>query len=227
MAAEVSRRLDVNDSLLQKGYEAWLEQRRNDLTCEPLGTVVHRFTTAALHELAVKFFLADIEENAAILRLRLAQQRRVEALTHLHTGLAEHDLFFGKEDDNVHENRLEVRRVSKAQELEYMRRVVRFSRDLVEGTAGLTPEQVAGGELPDYLKGVAIQAYTVELGEYLVQRGAPGSDAIRQICDDAEFAAQVEQDEQSPRPLRYLAQMTNSVRSPVAPKAHSIGFVAA
>ena len=106
-----------------------------------------------MHDLALEFFLSDIEENAAIIRLRLAQQRRQETLTQLHAGLAKHDFFFTQAEDVVHENQLEVRRVSRVQQLEFKRKLVRFSRDLVEGALQVTPEQVASGELPDWLKG--------------------------------------------------------------------------
>ena len=227
IAVKVLQRLGAGDPILRKGYEAWLEQRESDLRYEPLGTVVHRFTTPEIHELAIKFFLEDIEENAAILRLRLAKQRRQEALSHLHAGLAEHDLFFAKEGDNVNENRMEVRRVSKAQEVEFARKLVRFSRELAEGTSELAPERVASGEIPDYLQVTNIRKVTIELGEFIVAHPEAGKEMIRRICADPQFATQVEQDEQNPELLRFLAHMSNASRTPNRPKVNEIGFAAA
>jgi hypothetical protein len=224
---EVLSRLGENDPVSRKAYELWLEHHRNELAHEPLGSVVHRFTSPAMQELAVEFFLSDIEENAAIIRFRLAQQRRQEALTQLHAGLAKHDFFFTQEEDVVHENRLEVRRVSRVQQLEFRRKLVRFSRDLVEGALQVTPEQVATGELPDCLKRAPVSEYATELGEYIVNSGEPGRELVLRICDDAEFATQVEQDERNPRALRYLAELSNSVRDTSIYRAPAIGFAAA
>ena len=224
---EVLSHLDGNDPVSRKAYEVWSEQYQNELAHEPLGRVVHRFTSPVMHDLTIEFFLADIGENAAIMRLRLAQQRRQEALTELHAGLAKHDFFFTQEEDVVNENRLEVRRVSRVQQLEFTRKLVRFSRDLVVGALQVTPEQLASGEVPDCLKRAPVKGYTTELGEYIVNSGEPGRELIRRICDDAEFAAQVEQDERNPSALRYLAHLSNSVRATVVFRAPAIGFAAA
>jgi hypothetical protein len=224
---EVLSHIDGSDPVLRKAYEVWLEQHQNEQANEPLGKVVHRLTSPAMRELAVAFFLSDIEENAAIIRLRVAQQRRQEALTQMRAGLAKHDFFFTQEEDVLHENRLEVRRVSRVQQLEFKRKLVRFSRDLVEGALQVTPEQVASGELPDCLKRAPVSEYTTELGEYIVNSGELGRELVLRICDDAEFATQVEQDERNPRALRYLAQLSNSVRDTSTYRAPAIGFAAA
>ncbi len=150
---------------------------------------------------------------------------------HLHASLAEHDVFFQNDGDEVYPNRMEVRRVTKSQQLDCIKRVVQFAKDIAEDKAGLSPEAMVNGVLPDSLKGCPVTDFTVELGEYLIKSGELGKEIIQRICDDPSCAAMVEADPQCPRPLRHLANLTIALKNAAAYKPSNstatVGFAAA
>jgi hypothetical protein len=105
-----------------------------------------------------------VEENVALLQAQLARQCRAEAEAHLHAGLATLELFFAEEGDNVLAHRQEVRRVTRAQQLDGMRRIVKFSRELADGESALSPEQLMNGQMPESLRDIPIREITSDLG---------------------------------------------------------------
>jgi len=222
---------DMADPILRKAVEMWQENRREALQEDPVGPVVHSFAAEEMFKEALAYHRADIEENIAVLKAKLATERREAAAARFRLSIGEHEGFFLEEDDHICLHQMEIQRRDKVRERARLRALVDFCRSLGAGEAPLTLEQVANGMLPDGLRGRAVMiSFTKDLAEFLSETGDEGRQFILRICDDTDLAAKVFEDEGMPKPVRYLAKCATSVREGTlkAPKTErKVGFCAA
>ena len=101
LLASVIDPFDLNDVGQRWAVEQWRKHAEADRDGEPLGKIVHEFASNEVLEAAVGFFKADIEENIAIFKAKVAKNRRYEALIQACSALGVHDGVFPEEDEDV------------------------------------------------------------------------------------------------------------------------------
>lgn len=208
VAVAVAQRVNIEIPLHKRAFEIWYKARRSELETQPLGQVVHRFQSPEVHARVLDYFVADVLENVVLLQARLAEQKRKQAALELKAAIAEHDLFFEQDEDTIDVHRGEVRRLNKAEQLEFVRRIVEFSRDLATGNAGITPEELLRGKQPPQLRGLPIGDYASDLAQLLVTDLDNARALILEICTDENLARHVAEDPESPPVLKQLATLS-------------------
>lgn len=235
-AAVTAKYATVADVCVRNGLKRWREERCEDVE-EPLGDLAHTITSPEMEELAIQWHVADIEENIAIERAKLAELRAREARARFISALAETEGYCPDDDDNVVISRLEVWRVDKEKlKRELPRKVVAFSRAVANGDVPLA--DLLKCKVPSAFKEIRlIVEYAKDLADFLTRTGEEGHSLIKRICDDMDYAANLAKNgapdgmpDSDAAPLRFLAQQVVDTRTPLAAlneKRRPVGFSAA
>ena len=80
----------MKDPIQRKAVEVWQESRQEAFQEQVVGKVIHTFQSEELFNRAVAYCLTDIDENIALLKVKLAKERREEAGAHFKAGIGEH-----------------------------------------------------------------------------------------------------------------------------------------
>jgi len=227
----------TTDVCVRNGLKRWGEQRCENLE-EPLGELAHTITSPEMDELAIQWHVADIEENIAIERTRLAHLRAGQARVRFVSALAEIEGVYANSDDmNVIISRMEVWKIDKEVLRKTLpRKVVEFSRAVARGEVPLA--DLAEGKLPSAFKEIRlIGEFANDLADFLVRTGEEGKALIKEICDDVERASDLAErgcpdgmPDCGKAPLQFLAKQVVETRASQATlngKRRAIGFNAA
>ena len=205
LVARVIEPFDLNDVGHRWAVDQWRKHAEAERDGEPLGKIVHEFASDEVLAAAVGFFHADIEENIAIFKAKVAKNRRYEALVQVRSALGVHEGFFPDEDEAIDVERLAVIRNGRDEEQAKHRKLVEVSRALAEAEGD--PEAViTGAQLPGALReNEGIKAFLSDLVEFIGANGERGRDLVSRVCADEAEASRVKGDEDMPKPLRFLA----------------------
>jgi hypothetical protein len=80
--------LNIDDPGVRYAVKRWRDDVKEIRDADVGGEPVHPFASPNVIEAAITFFRADIIENEAIYRLKVAKSNRQLALMHLHAALA-------------------------------------------------------------------------------------------------------------------------------------------
>lgn len=204
LEARVLEPFDLTDVGVKYAVDRWrveLEKRRE---LQEMGKVTHAFSSPKVIDAVVNFFRADIAENQAIYKAKVARSKRVLAFMNIEVALGECDGFFADEDDGEHvvPERLAVLRVSKAARQKNLHRVVQASMQLARSNGD---DEADEPSFPSVLGD--IQEYAADLKDFIDGNGNEGREIIVRVCEDRGFAQKVSKDDDMPRCLRFLAQI--------------------
>ncbi len=191
---------DLDDPAVRAAVAMWEEQRARLRDYLDVGIVEHDFTSPEVLQAAIEYFKADIEENIAIYRRRMAIQQREKARAEVKFALGEHDGFF-LSDESPHlvvPEHLVVVRITEGGLLKLNQMLVDRARELAEN-----PDK----NWQDYHWVLGLHAFGRDLDDFLRIHGEEGRAQIIAICRDHKVAREVLEDEQLEKPVRALAKL--------------------
>jgi hypothetical protein len=209
--ARVVDGFDGQDVAQHSAVELWRKHVEVERDGDPLGEVVHTFASNQVLAAAVAFFQADIEENIAIFRAKVAKNRRYEAYVQVRCALGIHEGVFPDDEMSVVVERLAVIRDGCQEEQVKNRKLLDLSQALA--TAEGDPEEViARAQLPGSLReDSGVKAFLADLVEFITANGERGGDMVDRVCTDEKAANHVVGDESMPKALRFLAAISIEV----------------
>lgn len=235
-AAALARYADIADVCVRNALKRWREEHV-DNDAEPLGDLAHTMTSTELEKLAIEWNVADIEENIAIERARLAGIHVDQVRAQFTSALAEVEGIYANSDEmKVVISRMEVWKVDeKAIRAALPRKVVDFTRAVVAGTVPLA--ELKKDRIPPEFKEIRlISDYVKDLADFLLRTGEEGQALLKNICDDMESAVSLVKNgfpdtmpECDRTPLQFLAKQvmdTRTAQAALRSKPRSFGFCA-
>lgn len=205
---------NLDDVAASCAVKAWKEHCLQVLG-ETVGEETHRFSSEAVINAAVEFFQADIRENLAIHQTKVAREERLLALMVLRATLGASEGVFPDEDEGerIVPERLSVVKVSNADKTKVLEQVIEVSRRIADGDH----DGDATDAFPKDI-GEGIQKFTADLQTLISMAGQNGRETVTRICDEREYANEVLQGDEMPRPLRFLAKIVLETSSSEMPK---------
>lgn len=215
---------DLDDVGANYGVSRWREHVEKARGVEDAGEVSHSFTSPKVLDAVVDFFKADIAENVAIFQVKLARNNRLMKLMNLRVALGEAQGVFVDEEDGEHvvPELLAVLRVTKSAKTKMLQQVVEASMTLAHNNGDENAEQ------PSWPVGLGdgIQDFANDLTEFISANGDEGREVVTRVCQDTGFAKKVCNDEDMPKPIRFLAQVVVEAKTNnhLPDKERRIGF---
>jgi len=198
---------DTKDVSLRKAVKQWADAHYDPRKPEPVGELFHVITSPELAEAAIAWHQADIEENAAIIRLEVARLKVRDAMYRFRSALAEIEgVCITSDDLYVNIPRLEVWK-SEPDKLKRIlpQKVVGFCRKLAKGELDLS--DLKKGYIPNEFKELqVIDEFVKDIVDFIEASGDKGAEHIASICDNTERAQQLAEEENAPPPIRFLAK---------------------
>ena len=196
---------DLEDVGAFYGVSRWREHVEKARGTEEASEIAHCFTSTKVLDAAVDFFKADIAENVAIFKVKLARNDRVMKLMNLRVALGEFQGVFVDEEEGerVVPELLSVIRVTKSAKTKMLQQVVQASMTLANNNGD---EEADPPSWPTGL-GDGIQDFANDLTEFITTNGDEGREMVTRVCQDIGFAKKVCNEEGLPHPVRFLAQV--------------------
>ena len=190
---------NIDDVGTSYGVSRWKEHVDKARGTEDSGEIAHHISSPMVLDAVVEFFKSDIEKNEAIFRVKVARNERLLKLMNLRVTLGEAQGVFVDEEDGEHvvPELLAVVRVTKAKML---KQVVHASMTLANNNGDENAEQ------PSWPAGVS-EDFSNDLTEFINANGDQGREMVTRVCEDTVFAKKVCNDEEYPKPIRFLAQV--------------------
>ena len=205
---------DRNNPLHAEAYrlhvDATKRSRRNTRSHKRVATITEPSVLKAI----VKYRVLDACENLAILERHAAQARLEEARRHVITQYGLRTGRFLDDDESISPDRLLVVRKNKAEELTELKSLLTFCRGLGEDPEEFPVEDLCNGVVPkEFERRPDFQAFLSDLGTLFAQEGTTARELVSRVCEDEGFARKVADDEELPKPLRYLATVSLKIQS--------------
>lgn len=226
--AEIEKRVvesfNLDDVGANYGVSRWREHVEKARGVEDAGEVAYPFTSPKVLDAVVEFFKADIAENIAIYQVKLARNDRLLKMMNLRVALGEAQGVFVDEEDGEHvvPELLAVLRVTKSAKTKMLQQVVQASMTLAHNNGDENAEQ------PSWPAGLGdgIQDFANDLTEFISANGEEGREIVTRVCEDTDFAKKVCNDEDMPRPIRFLGQVVveANTNNHLPKKEQRIGF---
>lgn len=195
--------LDMGEAGVRYAVKRWRDDVAEARQADDPDRVAHTFVSREVIKATIDYFRADIADNEAIYRLKVARSKRRKALMDLHTALGEHDGFFVDEQggERIVPERLAVTRVDKAAQINALHRVVQASIQLAKSNGdGAVEEPAFPADLGD-----GIRDFENDLKEFIRANGDQGREMVLRVCEDRDFATEVIANEEMPKSVRFLA----------------------
>ncbi len=217
----IKDRIDLRDPCAKRVFTEWVEKGRKKCETASIGETIHVFG-ADVAEAAIRFMVADLEEDVALRRADLAKEKCRLAGAALRASLLESDGIAVEGDDETHivPELLRIVRVDRSAKNALLRQFLAASRQMAAGEAGEQPVT-----FPKAL-GADIDRFSRDLREFLEANGAIGREAVLRVCDNVDTAAEFADSDEAPAPLRFLAgvQLTLSKACLREPRNNGFGF---
>jgi uncharacterized protein YdiU (UPF0061 family) len=187
--------------------------------------VVHQLQAPEVIEAVIAYHKADIEENIAIHKAKIRQQKRRLAYQNLIAATVEFDgvIVDSDNDEVLVPELLRIIRQKKVDEAEILQELV---------SACLAVANTAAEDRDEAAEGSALKDFNEFKEDFLklLDDEQEASAAVNSICENLEFAEAVANDEHVIKPLRYLAQIvvktSGANQLPKLTQARQIGFSA-
>lgn len=163
------------------------------------------FSSNEVLSAAIEYFRADVEENLAIFRAKLARINCDQKLADIRLKLAEAQGVFVDENagERIVPELLSVLRIDPLARTKMLRQMVHAAMALAENG---DEENITVPPWPIGL-GDGIQEFADDLAVFLEQAGDPGRDLVRRVCRDISYAESIEDDSSLPRCIKFLAKI--------------------
>jgi hypothetical protein len=231
--AEIEKRViesfNLDDVGANYGVSRWREHAEKARGVEDAGEVAYPFTSSKVLDAVVEFFKADIAENIAIYQVKLARNARLLKLMNLRVALGEAQGVFVDEEDGEHivPELLAVLRVTKSAKTKMLQQVVQASMTQASMTLAHNNGD-ENAEQPSWPAGLGdgIQDFANDLSEFIATNGEEGREIVTRVCEDINFAKEVCNNEDLPRPIRFLGQVVveANTNNHLPKKERRIGF---
>ena len=196
---------DLNDVEIKYAIKHWQKQNEGIRKDEDVGDVIHTFDSLTVKEAAIKYQQAKINTLRDQYRVNVDIKKENLALANLVAALGEFDGIFADEDegDQIVPELMAVLRITKADKLKRINRIIDTSMQLAQSEDGEIKNQ------PDFSAsfGDGIKQYIKDLLEFINTNGNDGREVVIRICKDVKFAKNVREDDEYPSPLRFLAKL--------------------
>ncbi len=220
----VTDSFDKNDVCANYGLECWKKEVEKVRKAEELSEIAYQFIQQGVLDAAVEFFKADIEDNMAFFRMKVSRNTRLLKLMNIRIALGEQSGIFIDEDEGerIVPEILAVIRVSKSAKKKILSQVVESAMTLANNNGD------ANGEKPVWSAafGEGIDEFAKDLDEFISANGEDGSNMVRTICRDLNYAKKISNDDNMPKPIRALAGFVMEIRENklASNKEAAIGF---
>jgi hypothetical protein len=216
--------LDCNDVNVNHAVNCWREQVQKTRDMKDEMAVTHSFTTPEVFDALVNFFRSDIAEKEAIFRMKIAENNRLSALMNLRVMLGVHEGIFIEEEEGeyIAPECFAIIRNGKKERTKQLQKVIEASKRFAQSSG---EDGAIQPSFPTSL-GEGIQDFASDLTEFINTNGDQGREVVVRICDDHDFAKKVINDDEMPRPLRFLADLVveTTVKNCLPKKEGQIGF---
>jgi hypothetical protein len=204
---------DRENPLHRKAFEQHVQLHKRGRRGKLKAKVVERISEPLVLKSIVKHRVLDACENLAILERQAAGVRLEESRRHVITELGVRTGHFLDDDESIDIYRLLVVRKDKAEEVTELKSLVGFCEGLSKGEAAVPVEELCNGTVPREFEGRPdFKAFLSDLGLLFVNEGDAARQLAARVCDEVSFAQNVVDDDDLPKPLRYLASISLQVR---------------
>jgi hypothetical protein len=203
----VTKSFDQDDATTQHAIAQWRADQEKARAQQAASEVVAAFTSPLVLEAVLAFHKADIEENIAIYKAKVAHSERQLKFMNMRVALGAAQGYFVDDEagDRVVPAMLAVMRTSKEAKTRMLHQLVQTLKRGAE--QGVAPEEA---DLPAGL-GDGVKALSADLTEFEQINGDNGRQLVVQVCEDASFAEKVSADERLPKCIRFLAQVVSEI----------------
>ncbi len=219
---------DRENPLHRKAFEQHVKLHKRARRGKLKGAVVERISEPQVLKSIVKHRVLDACENLAILEREAAGARLEESRRHVITQLGLRTGYFLGDGESIDIYRLLVVKKDKAEEVTELKSLVTFCKGLGDAESDVPVEALCNGAVPAEFEGRPdFKAFLSDLGQLFVNEGDAARQLVARVCDEESFARKVADDDELPKPLRYLASIALQVSSLSAKKAekdHVVGF---
>jgi hypothetical protein len=202
--------LDLDDRMIQHAVHKYVEKKTQSLEEEiPEEEILHRIQTDEVISAIVQCRRAIIFAEADQRRLKISKGRAKLAQNQVVQAIGEFEDIDPDINWSLDINHLVLVKPDEEEEEEekVWPRVISFSRAMASGETSIPLASIRDGEMPDEdLKKISgISDFFSDLADLLLETEQKGHDLVIQICDDPATATKIAQDENMPKPLRFLA----------------------
>lgn len=219
---------DRENPLHRKAFEQHVQLHKRGRCGKLKAKVIERISEPLVLKSIVKHRVLDACENLAILEREAAGARLEESRRHVITQLGLRTGYFLGDGESIDIYRLLVVKKDKAEEVTELKSLVTFCKGLGDAETDVPVEALCNGAVPAEFEGRPdFKAFLSDLGLLFVNEGDAARQLVARVCDEESFARKVVDDDELPKPLRYLASISLQVRSLSAKKAeqdHVVGF---
>ena len=200
---------DRQNPLHRKALALHLQAYRAARHREVPGETVCRLQHPQVLESVVDYRVLDACENLAILERKAASVRLTEAEKHVVAQIGTLQGHFLDDDESIDLHHLFIVRKNKAAEITELKNLVQFCSDLSVEKESDKIEALCNGEIPSAFSGrTDFHVFLQDFGELLVSEGEQARVLVQRVCADAGVARRVADDDDLPKPLRFLASLT-------------------
>ena len=204
---------DRNNPLHRKAYELDVARHRKNIRGKSKYFLVERISLPEVLQAVVDCRVADICDDLAILKRKVAALRLEEAQKRVLVVLGASQGCFLKDDESVDVHRLQVVRKNKAGEVGELKSLLGFCKDVSSGKAPVPVEALCNGEVPkEFASRADFKAFLSDLGELLVNGGSKAGQLVARVCEEVALAREIRDDEDAPKPLRFLASVALKIQ---------------
>ena len=219
----VATGLDFNERFVRKAFEKFRDRRREALA-EPVDeeSVLGPITSEAIKEAVITAWIEDVRHGAAKMVLAVREAALDASARQMKLAILEHE-----DVDPENPPRLDIHRfllVKPREEedseedspelIERYRKLLAFVGALAKGVAPEVLEGLKEGQVPDqFANEDGTEVFLSDLAEFLVDAGEDRFEVLNAILEDADVALKVVEDDDVPKPLRYVAFVTVKVRN--------------
>ncbi len=197
---------DLEDLGNRYGISRWQEEMSK---VHGAGDDGGRFSSEEVHNAALAFFKADIEENIFMYRAKLIRNKRARKLMDLRRAIAEFE-GIGVEDENgdpVLPGPFAERRETRSSKIKKLKQVVYAAETIANGgSRNGVPFWPAG-------LGDGFDIFAKDIADFIEKNESVGIEMVNRVCRDVTFAKEMCDDGEMPRCVRFLAEIVVEVKT--------------
>ena len=219
---------DRDNPLHRKAFEQHVQLDKRARRGKLKDKAVARISEPQVLKSIVKHRVLDACEDLAILEREAAGARLQESRRHVITQLGVRTGHFLDDGESIDIYRLLVVKKDKAEEASELKSLVGFCKGLTKGESKVPVEELCNGSVPaEFEARPDFKAFLSDLGLLFVNEGDAARQLAARVCDEESFARKVVDDDELPKPLRYLASISLQVcglSAKASEQDHVVGF---
>lgn len=221
---QVLERLSGRDPATTAALREWRSRIEKVRRLNASAEISHVLSSEGMLKAVARFFIADLEEDKASFRARLARQKLLVAQARMLEAITEHEGILAEtegQEEIVPECLAVIRHHKSASHTRRMR-LINASREIATNNKDVMGEHPSplDDEVPDFKS---------DLLDFIKANGEAGRQAVVRTCDERDYAERLIADKSTPKPLRFLAGLVledDALQLPDAGPQHAFGFAA-